>query len=1205
MNTFFKPVNDTAAIEQLNKELSVDGGRTALISGCIDTQKVHISSAIGQNYRFMLVITSDEAKARNMCDDAAFFNGDAMYYPAKDAIFYSADVYGNQITGQRLRCINRIIEHIKAEDRIDNNDKGEADASDKTKLLTIVTTIDGIADRLIPIQRYMDSVITIDGTSEIDTEILAKKLVAMGFTRTGMVENKGQFSIRGGIIDIFSYTDDAPVRIELWDTEVDSIRMFDAQSQRSIEKLNSYHVFPATEYLFTEAELQSGLERIRQEKEEQLLCFDYGKKKRTQEQIEAGNNLNKLVADVERTRDMSRFLDTIIADTAGLLEYFPVEDTLIVLDEPNRLKECNELTLYEYNESMKNRLSAGYVLPSQTNKIKTLNEIINDMKYNKKIILTTLDYRPEGYEIDYKMHMETRSISSYNNSFEYLAKDLSKYRKNGYTTVLVCSSRTRAQRIVDDLGKLDIPSFYSEDFSKDYGKGLIIVTYGSLHKGFEYPALSFVVIAENDIFTSKRIKKLKKKKHDGKNIASFNELNIGDYVIHENHGLGVYKGIEKIKVDGIEKDYIKITYADNGNLYVLATQLDRLQKYADQDVEKKPKLNDLGGKEWSKTKAKVHGAVEVVAKELVRLYAIRQKAEGYKFSKDTVWQREFEEMFPYEETDDQLNAIEDTKKDMESGRVMDRLICGDVGYGKTEVAIRAAFKAIQDGKQVAYLVPTTVLASQHFSTFEERMKGFPVNVGQLSSFRTSAQNKKTVEQLKKGTIDVVIGTHRILSKDVQFKDLGLLIIDEEQRFGVTHKEKIKQLKNNIDVLTLSATPIPRTLHMSLVGIRDMSVLEEPPVDRHPIQTFVTEYNDEMIREAITRELARNGQVYYVYNKVRNIEERAEYIQNLVPDAVVSYAHGRMDKRQLERIMYEFINGEIDVLVSTTIIETGMDIPNCNTMIIENADQFGLSQLYQLRGRVGRSTRTSYAFLMYKRDKMISEVAEKRLNAIKEFSDLGSGFKIAMRDLEIRGAGNVLGKSQHGHMAAVGYDLYCKMLNQAVNELKGIKNEYSFETTVDMEVDAYIPATYIRSEYQKLDIYKRIAALETREELSDMRDELADRYGAIPASASNLLMIALIKTRAHKIGIMDIKGATQYNPSGGSPNWRTVMTIYPKADINADNIPQLIDSFGGALDFKLKGTPEFIWTVTKRKFTSEREYLEGMLDMMDIMEDALT
>lgn len=1189
MNTFFDPVNNTAAVEQLNKELGKDGGRTVLISGCIDTQKVHISSAIASGYKYMLIVTSDEAKARKMCDDASFFNREAIYYPAKDAIFYSADVHGNQITGERLRCISRIINHSST---------GEG-------VLTVVTTMDGIADRLIPVERFKEAVITLDYSSEIDTERLAKKLVSMGFVRTGMVENKGEFAIRGGIIDIFSYTDEAPVRIELWDTEVDSIRMFDVESQRSIERLQSYSIFPATEYIFTEDELKNGLYNIKKECDRQLECFDYGKRKRTKEQIEAGNNLNKLVADVERTGNYEKFTDTIVADTVGLAEYFPEENTLVVLDEPNRLKECNELTLYEYNESMKNRLAAGYVLPSQTNKVKAMNEIIGDLRNNKKLILTTLDYKPEGFEIDYSMYITARSISSYNNSFEYLAKDLEKYKKNGYTTILVCSSRTRALRIVDDLGKLGIASFYSEDFNKDYGSGLIIVTYGSLHKGFEYPVLSFVVIAENDIFSARKMKKLKKKKHDGKNIASFNELNIGDYVVHESHGLGVYKGIEKIQVEGVEKDYIKIAYANNGNLYVLATQLDRLQKYANQDTEKKPKLNSLGGVEWKKTKAKVTGAVEEVAKELVRLYAIRQKVEGYRFSQDTVWQKEFEEMFPYEETDDQLNAIEDTKKDMESGRVMDRLICGDVGYGKTEVAIRAAFKAVQDGKQVAYLVPTTVLASQHFSTFEERMKGFPVNVGQLSSFRTSAQNKKTIEGLKNGTIDVVIGTHRVLSKDVQFKDLGLLIIDEEQRFGVAHKEKIKELKNNIDVLTLSATPIPRTLHMSLVGIRDMSVLEEPPVDRHPIQTFVTEHNDEMIREAVTRELARNGQVYYVYNKVRDIEERAEYIQNLVPDAVVAYAHGQMDKRMLEKIMYEFVNGEIDVLVSTTIIETGMDIPNCNTMIIENADQFGLSQLYQLRGRVGRSTRTSYAFLMYKRDKMISEVAEKRLSAIKEFSDLGSGFKIAMKDLEIRGAGNVLGKSQHGHMAAVGYDLYCKMLNQAVNNLKGIKNEYSFETTVDLEVDAYIPASYIKSEYQKLDIYKRIAALETREELSDMKDELSDRYGSIPSCASNLLMVALIKSKAHKIGIMEIKGETAANPAGGASNWRTVMNIYPKADIDSDAIPKLLESFGGALDFKVNGVPYFIWTVTKRKFTSQKEYLNGLLDMMDIMEDAIS
>ena len=1205
MKAIFEPVYNTAGVEQLNKELAKDGGRTVMVSGCIDTQKLHFSSAIASNYNFQLVITSDEGKARDMAEDARFFNsGNVMYYPAKDVIFYNADVQGRQIAGERIRCIAAIIDRLNKSDIAKSGmEKSTENVSDGP--LTIVTTIDGISDMLLPVDRFRRAVINLKKGDILDVEDMAKKLTAMGFERFGMVEARGQFAIRGGIIDIFSYTDEAPVRIELWDDEIDSIRAFDADSQRSIENYKSYTVFPATEFLFTEDEIEQGIEKIRHEKDEQMKLFGADKRKRTKEQIEAGNHLNRMLDDALRTGDYSKFIYTFADRVSSLAEYFPKGDTLIVVDEPARLKEHSDMTFYEYSESMKNRLESGYVLPSQTHMFMDMETAVLSMNGHKQLVLTTLEYTPEFFGIDYSMHIEARSISSYNNSFEYLAKDLEKYKKNGYTTVLVCSSRTRALRIVDDLGKLGIASFYSEDFNKDYGSGLIIVTYGSLHKGFEYPVLSFVVIAENDIFSARKMKKLKKKKHDGKNIASFNELNIGDYVVHESHGLGVYKGIEKIQVEGVEKDYIKIAYANNGNLYVLATQLDRLQKYANQDTEKKPKLNSLGGVEWKKTKAKVTGAVEEVAKELVRLYAIRQKVEGYRFSQDTVWQKEFEEMFPYEETDDQLNAIEDTKKDMESGRVMDRLICGDVGYGKTEVAIRAAFKAVQDGKQVAYLVPTTVLASQHFSTFEERMKGFPVNVGQLSSFRTSAQNKKTIEGLKNGTIDVVIGTHRVLSKDVQFKDLGLLIIDEEQRFGVAHKEKIKELKNNIDVLTLSATPIPRTLHMSLVGIRDMSVLEEPPVDRHPIQTFVTEHNDEMIREAVTRELARNGQVYYVYNKVRDIEERAEYIQNLVPDAVVAYAHGQMDKRMLEKIMYEFVNGEIDVLVSTTIIETGMDIPNCNTMIIENADQFGLSQLYQLRGRVGRSTRTSYAFLMYKRDKMISEVAEKRLSAIKEFSDLGSGFKIAMKDLEIRGAGNVLGKSQHGHMAAVGYDLYCKMLNQAVNNLKGIKNEYSFETTVDLEVDAYIPASYIKSEYQKLDIYKRIAALETREELSDMKDELSDRYGSIPSCASNLLMVALIKSKAHKIGIMEIKGETAANPAGGASNWRTVMNIYPKADIDSDAIPKLLESFGGALDFKVNGVPHFIWTVTKRKFTSQKEYLNGLLDMMDIMEDAIS
>lgn len=990
------------------------------------------------------------------------------------------------------------------------------------------------------------------------------------------------------------------MRIELWDDEIDSIRFFDVESQRSVEKIQTYDVFPATEWILSEDEIDAGFEKVKDEVEKQLVTLGNDKKKKTQQEMDACNRLRHAYADFERTRDYSKFILSFTDEIEGFTDYFPKDETVFVLDEPDRIMERMELISYEYEESMKNRLEGGYVVASQTKLMRPIAEVYKNMQSSRLMLLSSLDYKPKMLKPADYLRIDARSISSYNNSFEYLADDINKYKRTGYRVVLVCNSRTRAARIVADLEELGTQSYFSEDYDKEIMPGTVMVTYGNIHRGFEYPLIGFVIITENDIFTS-RTRKKQKKKYEGRSIAGFNELNVGDYVVHEMHGLGVYKGIEKITVEGVEKDYIKIEYAGNSNLYVLATQLDRLQKYAASDTEKKPKLNKLGSVEWNKTKAKVHGAVEEIAKDLVELYSIRQNQKGYAFGPDTVWQKEFEEMFPYEETDDQLNAIADTKADMESTRIMDRLICGDVGYGKTEVAIRAAFKAVQEGKQVAYLVPTTILAQQHFNTFEQRMKNFPLKVAQLSSFRTNKEIKETLADLKKGFVDVVIGTHRLLSKDVEFKDLGLLIIDEEQRFGVAHKEKIKKLKNNIDVLTLSATPIPRTLHMSLVGIRDMSVLEEPPVDRVPIQTFVTEHNDEMIREAINRELARGGQVYYVYNRVRSIDEAAAHIQELVPQANVAFAHGQMEKRELEKIMVDFINGDIDVLISTTIIETGMDISNVNTMIIEDADKFGLSQLYQLRGRVGRSNRTAYAFLLYRRDRMLTEVAEKRLSAIREFSDFGSGFKIAMKDLEIRGAGNVLGKSQHGHMAAVGYDLYCKMLNEAVNDLKGIKNEYSFETNVDLSVDAYIPSTYIKSEYQKLDIYKRIAAIESEEELSDMKDELVDRYGSLSTPAVNLLNIALIKSMAHKIGIMEMKGTIEDGPSGC---YKTVMKVYPKAEINTEAIPDFIDSFGGAMKLVSGSQPQFIWRVTKKKYNNAGEYLTGIKEMLKLMQNKL-
>lgn len=1182
MKTFYAPLSELAGIEQLKKDFEVTG-QPVMISGCIDTQKIHLVHAAVNDYRFRLIITGDEAKAREMQEDSRFFDKSSIYYPAKDFIFYSADVHGNQLSGERLRCIQKIIA-----------------AQDNKTNITVITTIDGCVDMLMPLQRYRDNIIHFKNSDIIDTEKLISKLVGIGYTRVPMIDGQGQFAVRGGIIDIFSYTDETPVRIELWDDEIDSIRFFDVESQRSVDKIQTYDVFPATEWILSEDEIDAGFEKVKDEVEKQLVTLGNDKKKKTQQEMDACNRLRHAYADFERTRDYSKFILSFTDEIEGFTDYFPKDETVFVLDEPDRIMERMELISYEYEESMKNRLEGGYVVASQTKLMRPIAEVYKNMQSSRLMLLSSLDYKPKMLKPADYLRIDARSISSYNNSFEYLADDINKYKRTGYRVVLVCNSRTRAARIVADLKELGTQSYFSEDYDKEIMPGTVMVTYGNIHRGFEYPLIGFVIITENDIFTS-RTRKKQKKKYEGRSIAGFNELNVGDYVVHEMHGLGVYKGIEKITVEGVEKDYIKIEYAGNSNLYVLATQLDRLQKYAASDTEKKPKLNKLGSVEWNKTKAKVHGAVEEIAKDLVELYSIRQNQKGYAFGPDTVWQKEFEEMFPYEETDDQLNAIADTKADMESTRIMDRLICGDVGYGKTEVAIRAAFKAVQEGKQVAYLVPTTILAQQHFNTFEQRMKNFPLKVAQLSSFRTNKEIKETLADLKKGFVDVVIGTHRLLSKDVEFKDLGLLIIDEEQRFGVAHKEKIKKLKNNIDVLTLSATPIPRTLHMSLVGIRDMSVLEEPPVDRVPIQTFVTEHNDEMIREAINRELARGGQVYYVYNRVRSIDEAAAHIQELVPQANVAFAHGQMEKRELEKIMVDFINGDIDVLISTTIIETGMDISNVNTMIIEDADKFGLSQLYQLRGRVGRSNRTAYAFLLYRRDRMLTEVAEKRLSAIREFSDFGSGFKIAMKDLEIRGAGNVLGKSQHGHMAAVGYDLYCKMLNEAVNDLKGIKNEYSFETNVDLSVDAYIPSTYIKSEYQKLDIYKRIAAIESEEELSDMKDELVDRYGSLSTPAVNLLNIALIKSMAHKIGIMEMKGTIEDGPSGC---YKTVMKVYPKAEINTEAIPDFIDSFGGAMKLVSGSQPQFIWRVTKKKYNNAGEYLTGIKEMLKLMQNKL-
>ena len=1149
LNTLLAPLTELEEFEQLI--ISMEKGEFPVnVIGCMDTQKSHMIYGAGENYQSRLVITHNEMRAKELVEDLKLYgrNSAIMYYPAKDFIFYSADVHGQAIVKERLKVIKKLIEK---------------------EPVTIVTTIDAGMDYCLPFEKYKKHSISVREGDQVDLEELRSRFVYIGYENVGQVEREGEFSVRGGIIDIFPLTEDCPYRIELWGDEVDNIRRIDVESQRSVETVEEVGIYPAAEVFLEEDQILEGMHRMGQELKTCVRKF------KEEGKVEEAARLTQNVESFRETYqiyhglvNLESFVSYFTSDVHSFFDYLAEENICVFMDEPNRCIEKGEAVEYEFRESMVSRLEKGYILPKQMEVIFSLPVVLKKLSSLPLVLLTTLDMAVRDLPVKRKFNFQVQSAPSYNNNFSLLAKDIQRLKKNGYRVLVLSGSKTRGERLCHDLQDFDIVAFYSRTLDHELLPGEVMISKGNLRKGFEYPNLRFVVLTEGDIFGGVKKQRTRKlKKYEGSAIHSFNDLKIGDYVVHENHGLGIYEGIEKIEVDHVTKDYLKVSYAGGSNLYIPATSLELLQKYAGKDAEKVPKLNKLNSPEWKKTKSRVKGAVKEIARELVELYAKRQAREGHAFEKDTVWQKEFEELFPYEETEDQLHAIEDTKNDMESTRIMDRLICGDVGYGKTEIALRAAFKAVMDGRQVAVLVPTTILAGQHYNTFVQRMRDFSIEVGMLSRLRTAKEQKETIEKIRKGSIDIVIGTHRLLGKDVTYKKLGLLIVDEEQRFGVTHKEKLKQLKTDIDVLTLTATPIPRTLHMSLVGIRDMSVLEEPPVDRMPIQTFVMERNNQIIREAILREVGRGGQVYYVYNRVANMDIWAGEIAKLVPEAVVSYAHGQMNERELENTMFNFVSGEIDVLVSTTIVETGLDIPNVNTIIIDEADKLGLSQLYQLRGRVGRSNRTAYAFLMYKRNKILREIAEKRLAAIKEFTELGSGFKISMRDLEIRGAGNLLGAKQHGHMEAVGYDLYCKMLNEAVKQLKGEKVESDeYETSIELKVDGFIPTGYIPNEFQKLDVYKRIADIENQSEKDDMIDELIDRFGEPPQSVCNLLDIALLKVQAHEAYIT----AISEKPNG------IRIQMYEKAEVQSGKIPELIAKFGRKLRFVPDSVPYFVY-----------------------------
>lgn len=1145
-----------------------------LVSGCTDGAKAHLVSTFkGKKKRgnYKIIVTADENKAKEWAENYQFFGGDAIYFPAKDPLFYSADVHGNAIAKERLRGIESII-------------KGQGGV--------FILSIDALMDRVVPLSEIKKNRVTISLETELSEQKITKEFTAMGYERTPFVEAAGEFAVRGGIIDIYPFTSDCPYRIELWGEEVDSIRSFDAQSQRSIEEIKSLTVYPATEIVLSEERITAGLKKIQAEYEDLAAkfhsAFETDKEVRLKKEYK---RLKEELSELSMLIGVEGYLPYFYDKLVSFLDYFP-KDTAVYVDEPQHVEERGKGFYLEFTESMKSRLEAGYLLPSQMETVSCFEEALSRLMKQQTVFLSTLASEVKYAPGTETFFMEAKSVQSYNNSFEQLVKDLKRYQKKDYRILVVSPSVTRAKRLAEDMRENGLTVTYDKKPSEEMAPGQIVITPGKLKSGIEYPETKWVLISESDIFSGRKEKRRKKAafKGKGEKIKNFADISIGDYVVHEKHGVGIYRGIEKITVNNVEKDYISIEYKGGDNLFILASALDQIAKYASANA-KKPRLNKLGGNEWKKTTKRVKGQVRETAKELVELYAVRQAKEGYVCDKDTVWQKEFEEMFPYEETQDQLNAIEDVKRDMESTKIMDRLICGDVGYGKTEVAIRAAFKAVTNGKQVAYLVPTTILAQQHYNTFCERFKNYPMTVRVMSRFCSPKEQKETMEGLKKGIVDVVIGTHRLLSKDMRYKDLGLLIIDEEQRFGVGHKEKIKTLKKDVDVLSLSATPIPRTLHMSLIGIRDMSILEEPPHDRRAIQTYVMEYNEELVKEAVHREMTRGGQVYYVYNRVNNIAEITSELKKLLPDAKVAFAHGQMRERELENIMMQFMEKEIDVLVSTTIIETGLDIPNVNTMIIHDANQLGLSQLYQLRGRVGRSNRNAFAFLMYKRDTLLKETAEKRLQAIREFTDLGSGYKIAMRDLEIRGAGNLLGQEQSGHMEAVGYDLYCKMLNDAVLRLKGELSEDSdFDTTLDLNIDAFLPSAYIRNEVEKLELYKRISAIETRDEMEDMQDELLDRFGDLPAAVVNLLHIALLKSMAHHACMTDVKQKGE----------KVSFEMNPQANVQVEKIADVLNEFPKELSVSAGEQPVFILDLSSSKKSQWLSKIEHCVNSLDAL-----
>lgn len=1165
MNYIIDSLRQTEEYKRLLEGLG--SSSSIYLHGMVQEANPHLIYALAEDRKKnILIITEDDIRSKEIISSLSGLpKSSGLVYPSKDIGFQDIKALESQVEQDRIQVMNSLI-------------------SKETNV--VAASVSSLVNKISTPHYFKENRIYIDTDSLIDLDDLAHKLSYMQYDRVTSVSSRGEFSIRGGIIDIFPIDYENPVRLELFDREVDSIRSFSIADQRSVGSLDFFSISPAREFLFTKQDIddiKKGLEKdIGQAKDNSTYGVDQDKL------ISKYSLILEIIQQGNFPENPSLILPYIKEDScASLLDYLSPGD-LVIFEDLSRIYDRGEEVQKRFALDVADHLERGELFESGQEMAFAFSQLLPKAREHPNLNVNQLKKRTSLLRPDLEISLVSVEAQAYNRNMALLLENIKSKVQRGYKIVLMLADLDRAQAFKEHLQDFGVVAKIQEDLDYKLEPSDVLISTASFSQGFEYPVHQLSFITAREIYGKSGQKPRRQRKSSPEDLISYSDLDLGDYVVHENHGIGLYRGLERMEVGDTIREYLVLEYQGKDKLYIPTEQMDLVQKYLGEG--RGPALSKLGSAEWQKTKARTKKALEEIAQDLVEIYARREEEEGFAFSADSPWQQEFEDSFPYQETPAQLRAIGEIKKDMEASRPMERLLCGDVGYGKTEVAFRAAFKAIMDGKQVALLVPTTILAQQHYHTALERFKNFPVKVDLISRFRTAKEQKLVLEATAKGQIDLLIGTHRLLSQDLYFDDLGLLIVDEEQRFGVRHKDKLKALRENIDLLHLSATPIPRTMQMGLVGIRDMSILDDPPEHRHPTTTYVTEFEPMIIRDAILREMTRGGQIYFVHNRVADMDLMLLNLRELVPEADIVVGHGQMSERQLEKVMEEFARGQHHILLSTSIIETGMDIENVNTMIIYGADKLGLSQLYQLKGRIGRGDRSSYAYFTYEADTSLSEISEKRLKAIRDFTEFGAGFKIAMRDLELRGAGNLLGESQSGHIESIGYELYVKYMKEAITRAKGgQKIEEEISVQLDLDQDTYISENYIPSGEDKLDIYKRIAIIETREEFLDISDELMDRYGDMPQSVINVLHSAMIKNNSAKLNfhrVVEGKGYLEF-------------FFKERDEFSLEELKLLSDSFEEAIEFNLSHRP----SIKLRSFDSLEEGVDFLIRAQDLIKSA--